>query len=507
MKRGIVPLLLGILCICTVLFCCACSSSENPEAGTDAEIPEKITIQYEVCDSGGGRIEGWRTQHGKPGETTGREVTAVPKLGYTFAGWSDGVTEPSRTDVYGTEDRTVTANFRIDRAELPVMVITTDTGSDVPSKTSYIGASISLSNTGNAEWEFSAARAEIRGRGNATWNFEKKSYRFRLEKKRQLLGLGSGEEKTWILMANQCDQSLLRNYLSIYMANHLSGIGFNSSGTFVEVYLNGNYRGVYLLAEQVETADNRINLGRDALDDPETADAGFLVELDMYAEDPKRFYAGNRPYELKSDILSRAQFDFAQNYIDTVDSVLKTGDKAQIEKYLDLDSALDGYLLEEFFKNIDVGWSSFYMYKLPGEHEVLHLGPFWDFDLAAGNDYRLDNGSWKGLYAGADYGFDQSNRWFIRLMRYDWFRAMVKERWAEISDVVDDVIEEARRVSASAPKAFDRNFEAWPIFGKRINQEPEHVMALSSHREHADYLIHWLTERKAWLDQTFAELD
>ena len=506
MKRGTVPLLLLRLCLCALL--CACSSGEEAEAGTGSlPLPERVEMVYEICDSGGGRIEGWRSQHGAPGESTSRAVTAVPKLGYAFAGWSDGVTEETRKDTFGTEDRTVTANFRIDRAELPVMIITTDTGGDVTSKTDYIGASVSLANTGRAAWEFSAMRAEIRGRGNATWGFEKKSYRIRFEKKRQLLGLGTGEEKTWVLMANQCDQSLLRNYLSIYMANRLSGIGFNSSGTFVEVYLNGNYRGVYLLAEQVEDAENRIDLGRDLLDDPEAADAGFLVELDMYAEEPNRFYAGNRPYEIKSDVLSPAQFSYAQNYIETVDSVLRTGDRAQIERYLDLGSALDGYLLEEFFKNIDVGWSSFYMYKLPGENEVLHLGPFWDFDLAAGNDLRLDHAGWKNLYVGADYGFDQSNRWFIRLMRCDWFRAMVKERWAEISGIVDDVIEEARRVSSSAPKAFNRNFEAWPIFGQRINQEPEQVMALSSYDEHAQYLIDLLTNRKAWLDEEFSALE
>ena len=187
-------LLAGLFLICTCGFC-ACSGTApagtvpaDPAVTAETDPNEKIAIQYKVCRTGGGNIEGWTSQHGLPGETTPQTVTANPKFGYIFTGWSDGVTEASRNDIFGTEDTVITANFSFDRKNLPILSITTDNGHDVTSKDEYIGATVSICNTGNVDWELSGADAEIRGRGNGTWTYDKKSYRLRFARKQNLLG-------------------------------------------------------------------------------------------------------------------------------------------------------------------------------------------------------------------------------------------------------------------------------------------------------------------------------
>ncbi|MBR5871709.1 MAG: CotH kinase family protein, partial [Clostridia bacterium] len=460
-----------------------------------------------VCESGGGVLEGWRNQHGMPGETAQSAVTAVPRDGYVFTGWSDGVTEATRQDVFGETDKTVIANFAFDRKELPIISIVTASGRDVTSKDTYVGATVSICNTGISDYEMSGVSADIRGRGNATWTHEKKSYRIRFSLKQQPLGLGDAPDRSWILMANHCDQSLMRNALAMDLANRLDGIGFNSNCAHVELYLNGEYRGVYLLAEPIQVDAARVDIGEeDEGYDPMAEDAGFLVELDSYSEPPYDFRIGGKRYQVKSDVRTNAQFAYIQNYIASVENAVYSGDRDALAALVDLDSFVDGYLLEEYFKNIDVGWSSFYMYKKPGEKMV--LGPFWDFDLAAGNDHRLDNGSSEGLYAGQyRRGFDQYHPWFTALTQYDWFIEAVVARWKEIRGRIDENLAFLRQTVAASPEAFTRNFECWDIFGQRINQEPEHIMALDSWEAHAAALDTWLTERAAWLDDCFSSAE
>ena len=113
--------LIGTLCLGTL---CSCDSAPADTPGTDAVTETddgKSAITYSIGRGGGGRIEGWMSQHGLPGETAAQEVTAVPKFGYRFAGWSDGMTEPTRHDVFGEEDKHITANFTFDRKNLPII--------------------------------------------------------------------------------------------------------------------------------------------------------------------------------------------------------------------------------------------------------------------------------------------------------------------------------------------------------------------------------------------------
>ena len=106
----------------------------------------------------------------------------------------------------------------------------------------------------------------------------------------------------------------------------------------------------------------------------------------------------------------------------SVEDEIIEGDEQTIEGLVDIDSLVDTYILEEYSKNIDVGWSSFFMYKKAGGK--LYFGPPWDFDLAFGNDYRLDDGAWEGIYVGADMGFKSANVCMCGSVKYDGFASL-----------------------------------------------------------------------------------
>ena len=388
--------------------------------------------------------------------------------------------------------------------KMPVFTINTTDNAPIVSKEEYIGGKLTVDCSEEA-YEMENAVIEIRGRGNFTWNdVEKKSYRIKFEKKTNLLGQGGGPARSWTLLAVHCDQSMLRTAAALTLAGKLSGIDFSSSVRFAQVYLNGEYMGVYQVSEQMQVQDYRVNV-----DDTVTegAEIGFLVELDTQASElPVHDGFGNK-YEIKSDIWNDDQYDYIADCLNLAFESLLTGEKEYIESLIDLDSVVDTYLVEELFKNLDVGWGSFYMYQHIGGK--LHFGPVWDFDLAAGNADANDRNPYfpqpEYIYVGSgSYNYSQSHPWFIKLMEYDWFQEMVKTRWFEITDTVNEVPKYVRRVAELYSEDFDKNFERWPIFGQKINREPMQVQALKNHDEHAEYVAKWLEQRISWLNDYFS---
>lgn len=208
-----------------------------------------------------------------------------------------------------------------------------------------------------------------------------------------------------------------------------------------------------------------------------------------------------KPYLIKSDILNDAQFAYIKGYITDVDRAIREGDRASLEELVDLDSFVNGYIVEEFFKNLDAGWSSFYMHKKPGEKMV--FGPFWDFDLAAGNNISLDNGAPEGIYVGRELGFSQRHVWYTQITNYDWFRTLAVERWNALLPYIDETIAHAESFLAMPTDAFDRNYERWPM-SEYFWHFTEEIFSFTTWEQHASDLCDWLKTRRDWLDDYFA---
>lgn len=387
--------------------------------------------------------------------------------------------------------------------KMPTFVINTEGNAPIQSKEVYIGATMTVNSTEEA-YNMKNAQIEIRGRGNNTWTLEKKSYRIKFAEKTNLLGQGGGPARSWTLLAVHCDQSMLRVAAALTYAAKLSGIDFSSSVRFARVFLNGRYDGVYQVSEQMQVQDYRVNV-----DDTitEGGEIGFLVE---YSKRPDDVYVNDgwgNSYVVKSDFYNDQQLRYISDCLSNAFEALTTGDKGYISDFIDLDSVVDTYIVEELFKNLDVGWGSFYMYQDIGAK--LHFGPVWDFDLSAGNadpdDGDPNFSKPQGIYVGdTTCNYQQSHRWFKIFCEYDWFKEMVKERWFEVTGVTKEIPSYVRRVAALYSDEFDENFERWPIFGNRINREPAAIRALKTHDAHVEYLAKWLEQRIAWLDDYFA---
>ncbi|MBR6808253.1 MAG: S-layer homology domain-containing protein, partial [Clostridia bacterium] len=184
--------------------------------------------------------------------------------------------------------------------DLAVINIVTETGRDVESKENYIRASFTLTDDDGRAIDEGSMR--IRGRGNSTWMMEKKSYRLKFDDNICLMSKSSGgdtENKDWTLLANHCDKSLIRNHMAESLGRELDGIPWAPYTELVHVYLNGEYHGVYMLCEQVEVGDQRVDI-----EDGEKDDIGILIELDNYAEEEGEYLIdyvniGGKMYSIK----------------------------------------------------------------------------------------------------------------------------------------------------------------------------------------------------------------
>lgn len=482
------------------------SGDGSETAEEQAAVPREETIvNFSVTPEDGGYISGISSQTLVRGEKT-TVVEAVANPGFEFVKWSDGERNPEHRAKTYTENTTLYAIFEETDDSTPAVYITTENGRPVWSDTNPVGFTLSVTNVPR-RFQLNAVTGEIKTRGNASLGWEKKSYTLRFDVKQKLVGLGEGKNRNWVLISNHCDQSLIRNYIAFWLQNKLDGIPWGPACRMVDLYFNNDYVGNYMLVEKITTGETKIDILKG--DETGEVDADFLVELDNYAYKGGEkglvwFTARGYPYEIRGeDGLTAERCNYIDDWITAAWDTVSGGSDADVKKLLDLDAAVDSYILAELTKNIDCGWSSFFLYRKDGK---LFLGPSWDFDLAMGNDARLDNGSYKKLYAGKNNGFGQQNQWYIALMQRQWFVELVKTRWNELKEagVFDEMIEEIDRCWEMNKDSFNHNFERWPIFGQRLNQEPDHVRALSSAEEHVQYLREWLIDRIAWLDETYA---
>ena len=389
---------------------------------------------------------------------------------------------------------------------LPILSIKTENGQEIKSRDEYINATISASGTLDDEaFGFTDLETEVRCRGNYTYTgTEKKSYRLKFSEKINIFGQGNGPAKSWVLLANHCDQTFLRNHVAFTMGRLLSNISYCTSSSFVKLYINDSYVGIYQLAEQHQVNQYRVNIN----EDPNVVDTDYLIERDSYAnndctEGLDYFRIDRTKYRVHSDNMTEEKCSFLQSYFSKAQDAVEGGIQASVKRYIDIDSFVDTMILQAFMKNTDVGYSSFYMVKKAGG-KIYFTCP-WDFDLALGNDERLDKGAVEGLYVGTKSDMSQEHEWFYLLMNEAWFCNLVKNRWNEVKkELYDAATYEMDRILLCFEDEMASNFDVWTkVFGKQINQEPRAIRALRSYKAHVEYLRNWYDQRYTYLDELF----
>ena len=141
-------------------------------------------------------------------------------------------------------------------SKLPVLYIETEDGNPVTTKEYYVTANLRIQ--GNEEYEQQyLGKTQIKGRGNSSWNtYPQKPYKLKLDKKTTLFGFG--KSKHWVLISNFNDKCALRNYVASQLAKELGIIGMEM--TWVDVVLNGEAKGCYMLSQQVRVDKNSVDI-------------------------------------------------------------------------------------------------------------------------------------------------------------------------------------------------------------------------------------------------------
>ena len=352
-----------------------------------------------------------------------------------------------------------------------------------------------------------SAEAQVKARGNWTTIYEKKGFRIKFAEKQNLLGLNDGAEmKNWVLLAEYKDASMLRNKTAFTIANEiLNKDGLYAADTeFVEVYINDEYWGVYLLCEYQQVDENRVDvfepeedyMGTDigyflefdgyyytedelnqffvdyndnaplvpfdgkggsgktitslkTEDRPNVKDVGFTINSDIYCEEQRDFIAGfvNGVYKIMYEAAYNDKaYVFTSDYKSIVESDELTPREA-VEAVVDVQSLVDMYIISELTCDADVYWSSFFMsVDLSADgNKLLTFEAPWDFDSSMGNKDRCLSG--EGFYASnivPDVNgneYETCNPWLMVLAYQDWYQDIIKETWTDAYD--DGVFERA----------------------------------------------------------------
>ena len=416
----------------------------------------------------------------------------------------------------------------------------------------YVDCTITTSNCED-DYLLQDVACEIKVRGNYTLEYEKKPLRLKFNKKQKMFGLNNdAKAKSWVLLADWKDRSMMNNATTFFLGNTILGSdGFYSSDyRYVEVELNGQYWGVYLLVEQQQLNEYRVDLPEPE-DDYEGTDIGYLLEYDGYynLEDPNNggdytftmnynnnapvqkygettyTNLGNKGYTIKSDITSTKQVDFIKKFMDAAYRIIYEAaynDKAYvfndtftsvilsssitpreaIERVLDTQSLVDMYIISEIACDADIAWSSFYMdvsFEKDNFKRITFEAP-WDFDSAYGIKNGVVNNS-QGLYAATS-----NNVWLTILINEPWFQDMIKEKWAEL--IKYEVFDKALQHNADATALYKPQFEAemtrWP--GKKHNGELTGLVnSFTTQEQAANYAYTWTQNRITYINTVWGD--
>lgn len=391
-----------------------------------------------------------------------------------------------------------------EQKDFPAINITTYMSEPILSKNRYLDAVIDVFNCG-AEFELSAAGG-VKVRGNSTADQgDEKPYRIKFTEKQNMLGLHNGRKyKSWVLLRSFWN--LAPDYMAFNLAKTIFGGEYYSSDcAYVNLYVNGASRGVYLLCEQNQAAKGRVDIA-EATGGESPLEIGYLLELDNYADEEEHpFFVLNHDkreftdmtgqsrrfaakcYSIRSDTTTREQRDFIAEYLDSVFTILfeaadgnllmLDGDyrlvsaegvygspREAVEAAIDTRSLANMLILEELAQEYDVGEGSFYMavdFSAESIYPRLTFLAPWDFNWGYSED--PSGGFYACTFQPPIMDCDRSNVWFVTAMKQEWFADIVKRRWRELSEsgAITDTILAVREHTALL--ANDLGHDAWKV--------------------------------------------
>ena len=387
-------------------------------------------------------------------------------------------TEGTHTLTCGGESYALTV---LRSANIPAVFISTESGS-----LEQINQNKSVKEKGNiriyenGELTLDSALKQIKGRGNATWGAPKKPYNIKFDKKTSLFGIGKA--KKWTLLANYYDVTLARNPLAWYLAER-AGLDFTPEYQHVDLFVNGEYLGNYIICESVEVGSERVDIADlesmnedanpdvdletlpqvgtgahgavlsgsergsakwiEVPNDPDDISGGYILEYDTwyYNGELCGFVTDNgQPVVVKTpEIASRAEVEYVRTFVNSATNAIYSSSGYNSEgknyaDYYDIDSLAAMYIVQEFSSNIDAGMSSLFAYKDVGSDKIV-FGPAWDFDHAFGDSI----GRFGANCGDADAWWANGTGLSIRTVlgaayMHEEFRDVVRAKWTELKN-------------------------------------------------------------------------
>jgi hypothetical protein len=364
-------------------------------------------------------------------------------------------------------------------------------------------------------------------RGQSSLRFPKKQYRFEIWGKKgndlavSLLGLPADSD--WILYGPYSDKTLMRNFLAYKLSNNIGRYAPRTK--FVELYLNETgaselsttYAGVYLLVETIKIAKRRVDIHplNPRHKGNRYVSGGYILKIDTVNQDDPYFITdfGTRIIieAPNRDQLNIEQMTWIKNYMNEFEHALDSDEFDSPDKgytrYIDVDTFVDFFLLNELLKNIDAYSKSTYIHKDRGE--PLAMGPIWDFNIAIGNADDFDGWDTDGwlLDVLLPYGPIPICFWFYRLLEDPLFVQKLVGRWQALrrsefyTPTIEAIIDDTARCLEQAQQ---RNFARWPVLGMRVWPNPGPYGM--SYQEEVDGMKRWLNKRMLWIDQNIEKL-
>lgn len=340
------------------------------------------------------------------------------------------------------------------------------------------------------ELTYSGRVESVKGRGNFSWTSDKKPYSLTLSGEANLLNMGYA--KNWILLANAFDASHVRNKV-VYDLAAETDMAYSPECTWVDLYLNGEYAGLYLLSERNEIHPERVNL-------KETG--SFLVSR----ESKWRLVRQNYPHllmdsgaALRIHSSGFTKKDLYEIWQSAENAILSENGKDALsgktwQELIDMDSWAMDYLMGEVFGNIDAGIVSVYFYRDGSDPSgKIYAGPVWDYDMTMGNKKAWQAESVQAFFADRLHIWSfEDTTWSYGLNRKPEFQKRVRELYR---DVFRPKLQEL--LETGLDRYADQVCQSAMLDQYRWGTE--------NAREETEYIREYLTERLAFLDSVWLE--
>jgi hypothetical protein len=334
---------------------------------------------------------------------------------------------------------------------------------------------------------------------------------------------GLPKESDWVLYAPYTDKTLMRNFLAYTMSREMGH--WSANCRYVEVVVDGDYKGVYVFMEKIKRGSGRVNISKMSTSDinGDEVTGGYIFSLDKQADGwfssyvaPGSTNGSKRQFSYvypKIENIVQQQQDYIKSYVDSFENAL-AGPQFQdpltgVRKFADIPSFIDFFIVNEISRNVD-GYrlSSYFNKARNSKNAKIFAGPVWDYDLAFRNADYCDGSRITG------WAYDFNNTcpgdgawlipfWWNSFMKDTAFKSDLRCRWKQLRNTT---LSETRfntlidSVSNLVNEAEQRHFQRWPILGQYIWPNPQPIP--STYDGEITSLKAWINERLQWIDAT-----